>query len=170
MDLELRMRFAAFCTLLSVFVTPPSAAQIEGTPPTPSASDSLLLAIRCEARDGSRRCILWGPSLLELIARPELYDGRRVRIIGFINFELEGNAIFLSSEDWKHAVLRNGLWVDPPAAFKSDSGPTPKQPNRRYVIIEGTFNARNTGHMGLFSGAIERVTRLDSLPAALEHH
>jgi len=99
--------------------------------------------------------------LVELIARPETYDGKRVRVIGFVNFEFEGNAIYLSADDWKHGVGRNSLWIDPPQGFESDSGPTARQPNRRYVIVEGTFNAKNRGHMGMHSGAIENVTRLD---------
>ena len=154
------MRVAAFGALVAL-VPSLGIAQIERTPPTPSGPDSLLLATRCEARDGSERCILWFPSLVELIARPEVYHGRRVRVIGFINFEFEGNAIFLSFEDWKHGVVSNSLSVEAPPGFQSDSGPASKQPNRRYVILEGTFNAYRRGHLGLGSGGIERITRLD---------
>ena len=123
--------------------------------------DTLLLITRCETINQSQQCTLWGPSLVELIARPELYDGRPVRIVGFVNFEFEGNGIYLSSEDWERGSVRNGLWINPPPGFEADSGPAPKQPNRRYVIVEGTFNAHNRGHMGQWSGAIEKVTRLE---------
>ena len=128
---------------------------------TQSMRDTLLLTTRCEAGDGPARCSLWGPSLEELIARPELYDGKRVRVIGFVNFEFEGNALYISKEDWQRSIARNGLWIDPPQRFETDSGPSKIQPNQRYVLVEGTFNARNPGHLGMWSGAIERVTRLD---------
>ena len=121
--------------------------------------DTLLLQLRCE--EGGPRCTLWGPSLLELIARPELYDGKRVRVIGFVNFEFEVNGLYISKEDWQRSISRNGLWIDPPERFETDSGPSRVQPNQRYVLVEGTFNARNPGHLGMWSGAIERVTRLD---------
>src|SRR6266498_4920654 len=125
-----------------------------------SAPDTLLLELRCETAVTSGSCGMWGPSLVELIARPELYDGKRVRVIGFVNFEFEGNALYISKEDWQRSIARNGLWIDPPQRFETDSAPSKVQPNRRYVLVEGTFNAQTPGHLGMWSGAIERVTRL----------
>jgi hypothetical protein len=103
---------------------------------------------------------LWGPSLLELITRPEVYDGRRVRVIGFVNFEFEGNALYLAKTDWEHGLTRSAVWIDPPPGFRSDWGPARAQPNRTYVIVEATFRASRRGHVNLFSGALEEVTRL----------
>jgi hypothetical protein len=135
-----------------------------------SMPDTLLLKMRCDEVTESR-CTLWGPSLVELIARPELYDGKRVRVIGFVNFEFEGNGIYISQEDWRRSIARNGLWIDPPSRFETDSGPSKVQPNQRYVIVEGTFNLRNPGHLGMWSGAIQRVTRLEPWgePRMIEH-
>jgi hypothetical protein len=118
---------------------------------------------RCEAiavENGP--CILWGPSLIELIARPELYDGRRVRVIGFVNFEFEGNGLYLSREDWRQSIARNGLWIEPPRGFGSDSAPSHRQPNQRYVIVEATFHRGPGGHFGMWSGSLDKVTRLDA--------
>ncbi len=126
----------------------------DSEPPPPST--------RCAELDVERRCTLWFPSIVELIARPDLYDGRRVRVIGFVNFAFEGNALYLSRADWEHGVRRNGLWVDPPARFESDWGPSRAEPNRRYVLIEATFRASSRGHLGLWSGALEQVTRVES--------
>ena len=111
---------------------------------------------------GSRRCILWHPSLIELVARPEAYDGKRVRVIGFVNFEFEGNGLYVSREDWEQSILRNGVWIDPPPGFESDSAPSSRQPNQRYVIVEGTFHAGRGGHLGMWSGSLGSVTRLDA--------
>ena len=130
-------------------------------PQSRGAADSLRMQTRCEQAGTNERCGLWGPSLIELIARPELYDGKRVRVIGFVNFEFEGNGLYVSKEDWEQSISRNSLWIEPPVGFESDSAPSKRHPNQRYVIVEGTFSARNTGHMGMRSGAIEEVTRLD---------
>ncbi len=138
-----------------------SAASGDQARPVAGEPDTLLLRTRCEEIDASHHCTLWGPALVELIARPELYDGKRVRVIGFVNFEFEGNGLYVSREDWQRSINRNGVWVDPPARFKTDSAPSRVHPNQRYVLLEGTFNTRNTGHMGMWSGAIEKVTRLD---------
>jgi len=124
---------------------------------------ALLLKTRCDAFDQARQqCVLWGPSLLELITRPEVYDGRRVRVVGFVNFEFEGNALYLSKTDWENGLTRSAVWIAPPPGFESNWGPARVQPNRRYVIVEATFRASRRGHLGLFSGALEEVTRLDS--------
>ncbi|SRR6266542_4680819 len=123
---------------------------------------ALLLKTRCDLFDQTRQeCLLWGPSLLELITRPEVYDGRRVRVIGFVNFEFEGNALYLSRSDWENGLTRSAVWIDPPRGFESDWGPPRAQPNRRYVIVEATFWAGRRGHGNLFSGALETVTRLE---------
>ena len=131
--------------------------------PAKTDPSALLLKTRCDLFDQARQeCLLWGPSLLELITRPEIYDGRRVRVIGFVNFEFEGNALYLSRTDWENGLTRSAVWIDPPPGFKSDWGPARAQPNRRYVIVEATFKAGRRGHVNLFSGALEEVTRLDS--------
>jgi len=114
-----------------------------------------------EVFDPARRCVLWGPSLVELITRPEIYDGRRVRVVGWLNFEIEDSALYLSQTDSENGLTRSAVWIDPPPNFASARGPTGPQPNRRYVIVEGTFNARRRGHMDRYSGALEAVTRLD---------
>jgi hypothetical protein len=144
-----------------VFVSACTAASGDQARLVASGQDTLLLQTRCAQIDASRRCTLWGPALLELIARPELYDGRRVRVIGFVNFEFEGNGLYVSSEDWRRNIYRNGVWVDPPDRFKTDSAPSQTHPNQRYVLLEGTFSARRTGHLGMWSGSIEKVTRLE---------
>ena len=115
---------------------------------------------RCEMVEQGGACVLWGPSLVELIARPEAFDGKRVRVIGFVNFEFEGNGIYLSELDWRNSIYKNGLWIDPPARFETDSGSSASTPNQRYVLVEATFRAGRAGHFGMWSGTLERVTRL----------
>ena len=118
---------------------------------------------RCDMVDseGSSTCILWGPSLIELIARPEVYDGKRVRVIGFVNLEFEGNGLYVSREDWEQSIYRNGVWINPPTGFESDSGPAKRRPNQQHVIVEGVFSSGRGGHFGMWSGTIDSVTRLD---------
>jgi len=124
-------------------------------------SPALLLETRCEVFDAARRCVLWGPSLVELITRPEIYDGRRVRVVGWMNLAIGDSALYLSQNDWENGLTRSAVWIDPPPNFLIDRGPTGPQPNRRYVIVEGTFKATRRGHLDRYSGALEAVTRLD---------
>lgn len=101
-------------------------------------------------------CARYDVSLVELIARPERYGGKPVRVIGFAHFEFEGDGLYLHREDYERAIAKNGLWLEP-----KQGAVGPATLSDRYVIVEGTFDARNTGHMGLWSGAVTHVTRLD---------
>lgn len=97
-------------------------------------------------------------SIVELICNPDKYDGKQVQIIGYLNLEFEGDAIYLHKEDYEHSIMQNGLWIEEPKkeAFMGDKGFM----NKKYVIIEGKFKKDNKGHLGLWSGAIEKITRI----------
>jgi hypothetical protein len=98
-------------------------------------------------------CSLYDASIVELIATPEMFDGKRVRTVGFVHFEFEGNGLYLHKEDWTHSLYRNGLWVD------LAKGVSRTDCQDHYVLVEGTFRSGNRGHMGLWSGAVEEITR-----------
>jgi hypothetical protein len=106
----------------------------------------------CAEVDDKKNCTLYSVSLIELIANPTQFDGKRVRIIGFLRLEFEGTAIYLSREDFENGITKNGLWVSTDQLDNTLSN--------RYVLLEGTFNASNPGHRGLWSGAIEKITRV----------
>lgn len=162
------MQFFAIALLagsLAVGCTPQAERKALGSA-TPMSTvvaspDSLRFKTRCQTVDSAGRCTLWALSLVELIARPELYHGQRVQVIGFVNFEFEGNGLYLSQTDWERGISRNGLWIEEPNWFASDSAPSRRRPNRCYVLVEGTFDAEHNGHLGMWSGTVERVTRLE---------
>lgn len=116
----------------------------------------------CVQVDSAGRCALYGPSLITLLARPEAFDGQRIRVIGYVHFQFESNGLYVSQDSYEHAITQNGLWIDPPPGFESDSAPARRQPNDRYVIVEGTLSAQDLGHLGMWSGAIQHVTRLEA--------
>jgi hypothetical protein len=93
-------------------------------------------------------------SLVQLIANPKDYDGKIVQVVGFVNLEFEGNAIYLHQDDYKHAIGKNGLWLD----ITDDIRKKQADFDQKYVLLVGTFNAKRTGHMGLFSGCIEKIS------------
>jgi hypothetical protein len=93
-------------------------------------------------------------SLVELLARPEYWDGRKVLVTGFLNLEFEGDALYLHKEDWKEQILSNAIWVHPSPSMREQY----KILKRRYVMIEGIFDGKDLGHMGLFQGAIRDIS------------
>ena len=123
--------------------------------PSPGESESkftTLDSLRCGGFGRDGRCGLYSVSIYELLANPLRFDGKRVRLIGFAHFEFEGNALYPHRDDWDQRILRNGLWLHPPPHGDSLSD--------HYVLVEARFRARPQGHLGLWSGTLDSVTRL----------
>jgi hypothetical protein len=97
-------------------------------------------------------------SLINVIATPEKYKGRKIRVIGYLNLEFEGNGIYLHKDDYENGIAKNGLWVE--MSRDSIQLPQIKKCIENYVLIEGTFDL-SKGHMGAFSGSIKNITRLE---------
>jgi hypothetical protein len=97
-------------------------------------------------------------SLINLIATPARFNGRRVRVIGYLHLEFEGDAIYLDQESFDNGVDANAIWVNLPAwATVSKTQPL----NDKYVLIQGQFDASDHGHMGQFAGSIDQIERLE---------
>jgi len=97
-------------------------------------------------------------SLINLIATPEKYDGKLIRVVGYLNLEFEGNALYFHKEDYEKSLFRNAIWVN---FTRKEAIEKTKTFSKQYVVIEGTFVMNDTGHMGLFSGGVTQISRLD---------
>lgn len=104
--------------------------------------------------------IIQDASLINLIATPEKYHQKHIRVIGFLNIEFEGNAIYLHEEDYRRRISKNSIWIN--LNNKTSEKIYEDKLSKTYVILEGTFNMNNNGHMSLSSGSIEKITRVDS--------
>ena len=93
-------------------------------------------------------------SMAALIATPERFDGKLIRVIGFMHLEFEGQCLYLHREDFEHAIIGNWVWLDVDIA-------THKAKNDNYVIIQGVFDAESRGHFGMSAGTIHSINRLD---------
>ncbi len=99
-------------------------------------------------------------SIIRLIASPDTFDGKVVRIMGYLHLEFEGNGIYFHKEDYDRSLSKNGLWVDAPSEMFREM----VKMNNRYVLIEGVFSTKDEGHMGGWSGAVTNITRAAVLP------
>ena len=93
-------------------------------------------------------------SLLQLIANPNQYDGKLVRVIGFCRLEFEGNALYLNQADYEHSISKNGVWLQV-------GWPVPdnlRAASDEYVIVEATFSV---GTPSSFSGLLTGIKRLE---------
>ena len=104
-------------------------------------------------------------SLIQLIANPQNYDKKRIRLIGYLHLEFEGDAIYLHHEDFEFGIAKDAIWINLP---KDITRAQIKAVNDHYVICSATFDAQRHGHMGMFGGELEDVTRLQVWPARRE--
>ena len=99
-------------------------------------------------------------SLVNLIANPEKYNGKTIQVVGYLNLEFEGDAIYLHKEDYVHGLTTNGFWVR--FSDKISKRADLNKYSKKYVIIIGTFDMNRHGHMGLFAGELKNIRRLDT--------
>jgi hypothetical protein len=95
-------------------------------------------------------------SIIRLIATPKEFEGKIVRVEGFMHLQFEGNAIYFHKEDFERTLTKNGLWLDTSGAMRHEL----QKLNDRYVLIEGVFSSKGQGHMGLWSGEVSDITRV----------
>jgi hypothetical protein len=96
-------------------------------------------------------------SLIQLISNPQAYDGKTIRIIGFLHLEFEGDVIYLHNEDFRYGLTKNGLWINTPRDMTEMQK---KAVSDHYVICTAQFVAKMHGHMGMNSGEVTNVSRL----------
>ena len=100
-------------------------------------------------------------SLIQLIANPLSFDGKRVLLTGYVVLEAENTAVYLHEDDARYGIARNGLWLEVPRGGESHRA----RFHQQYVLIEGTFDARRRGHRGMFSGTLENIGRFEVVDA-----
>jgi hypothetical protein len=103
-------------------------------------------------------------SIVQILAHRDRYHGKNVQIEGYLLVRFEGTAIYLSKDDAEYGIARNGFSVtfDGRAVpYKGLAGPT--EYDRKYVLIEGTFDKQDRGHMSAWQGTIRNVTRVVEL-------
>jgi hypothetical protein len=96
-------------------------------------------------------------SLVSLIANPANFAGKNVQVIGFATFEFEGNALYLSKEAAAIGDMASAIWLD----IEGLADPNPEKLNQQYVLVAGTFDAENRGHIGMFAGTLKAIFRLE---------
>jgi hypothetical protein len=95
-------------------------------------------------------------SMIQLIANPEKYDNKLIRVKGFLLLEFERHVLYLSSLDYENAISENALQLRILDIKQYTKG------NKGYVLIEGIFNMHTYGRRGLmYSGSIEKIERLE---------
>jgi len=111
-------------------------------------------------------------SIIQLIANPAEYHGKKIAVHGVGNLAFEGTAVYFCIDNWYYVSTKNALWLSIGNEIMDDelwlyigdkqiSYEEAQKYNGKYVFIEGTFDMYETGHRGGYSGGIYDITRLD---------
>jgi len=98
-------------------------------------------------------------SMINLIATPNNFDGKLVRVSGYLNIEFESMELYLHKEDCVQGLTKNGVWLglDREARRKFDSM------KLHYVLVEGVVDSTHFGHMGATSATLTKIQRVQRL-------
>ncbi|NCC61655.1 MAG: hypothetical protein EOM12_12100 [Verrucomicrobiae bacterium] len=103
-------------------------------------------------------------SLIQIIANPSDYQSKRVVVVGYINLSFEATAIYLHEEDANRLIFENAFWLNLPQSEKDKYS----KYNGSYCAVDGIFDDKNHGFMGMYSGAINVKNIFPYLPEAVE--
>jgi len=117
------------------------------------------ISLAAQALPASTKATQEKPTLLRVLANPERYHGQRVTLVGYLCLSFESTALYLHQEDSIQGITDNALWVSTNALFAGNSS----RLHQKYVIISGTFDTTNKGHMGLWLGSLTAITSCEPL-------
>ena len=135
---------------------------------------NMLAIVSCSGKnnDGdSDEDIALKVSIIQLIANPAEYHGKKISVRGVGNLSFEGTAVYLCADNWYYLASKNAIWVNMDGEIvdnklwyyingerisEEEAG---QKYNGKYVLVEGTFDMYETGHRGAFSGGIYDITR-----------
>lgn len=92
-------------------------------------------------------------SLPALVAEPGRYHGALIRVTGWSRLEFEGNAIYLSAEDFTNRTNGRAVWLSLGWPVEAEV----RAMDGKRVVAEGRFSVIHKGHDGAFVGSLEDV-------------
>jgi len=110
-------------------------------------------------------------SLAEVLAYPDKYHGKRVSVTGYYHGEFEGSSLAVDAVASRQRGYDRSVWRGDISTFADQS--VIKDRNDSWLRIEGVFLRGPGGHLGLWPGEIDRITRIEPISppkGVLERH
>lgn len=95
-------------------------------------------------------------SMVQLLSNPEQYNGKLIRVVGYLWIEPEGSAIYLHKEDKINSLTKNAIQI----SVSEEMYKRREELSGYYVLIEGVFSSDDKGHMELYSGVLQSIQRI----------
>lgn len=105
-------------------------------------------------------------SMIQLIATPEKFDGKLVRVKGWIRLEFEESALYFSLADEQHVDANDALGIESIKGIKRSR----EELNGKYVLVEGIFRSiKDRGNfLPPYPGRLTSISRVEPLPDRAE--
>lgn len=97
-----------------------------------------------------------------LLTNPARYDDKRLAVTGYYHTEFEDSSFMRAAFKDHDRGYDRIFWLGGASKFAKAAAVQLK--NDAWLRVEGIFDARRGGHMGLFAGAIRRITKSEVLP------
>lgn len=101
-------------------------------------------------------------SSIQLLATPERFHGKRVRVTGWWTWAFEVSVLSPYREDAEYSM--NGIWLDVDAKQASEFASA----QNGYCVIEGVFDASKGDGRSITATSIRRVTRIERIRSVSE--
>ena len=98
-------------------------------------------------------------SMVSIIATPNQFNGKLVRVSGYLNIEFENVELYLHKEDCAQGLTKNGAWLDLNRETRRKFDPM----KLHYVFVEGIVDSTHLGHMGATSVTLTKIQRVERL-------
>ena len=83
----------------------------------------------------------------QLVGHPADYDQKVIKVRGFLLLEFENHALY-SSGKWRYG--KDAVWINFAPGVLNEG----EKLNRQTVLVVGTFDAKDHGHMNGFRGTL----------------
>jgi hypothetical protein len=141
--------FAILCTLW-----PTACRQSERPAAVTQPPGSGGAYANCNQRDGTLVC---DPSLYELLARPDWYDGRTVSVAGVLDPGREAFLLFAAEDAYRIYVPRSAVLL---ALGRDLYAKDYSSVAGGWAIVTGKYSAHGRGSAGQFGGVITDIQNI----------
>ena len=94
-------------------------------------------------------------TLAEVLHDPDTFNGKRISVVGYYHGEFEGSNFGMKSD----SDYQQSIWFGTPSSFADRADL--HMSNNAWLRVEGIFVKGPGGHMGMWPGEIERITKVD---------
>lgn len=96
-----------FCIIAIIIVVYGACKSTENSEPSSQINDMQTNITRNYCRGG-----ICEVSIINLIAYPERFHKKKVRVVGVASIQFEGTAIYLTKDCYKYHIYKNAIWID----------------------------------------------------------